>query len=191
MEEQNLNKNISSGAPKSRYWKFAIGFLVIMLLVVGGYVAWDKYLSPQARLNRQTQENYQKYLNWQKNYEDAMKNDTYGGKTPEETLAMFIDALKKGDVDLASKYFILEDNTNDPNYLTRKKWENALISTQNNGGLPKIIDIVSRAILDKETTASQNTAWFVVYQKNNPTELEADINLHLNTYSQVWKIESM
>lgn len=34
--------------------------------------------------------------------------DTYGGKTPEETYDLFIDALKKGDVELASKYFVLE-----------------------------------------------------------------------------------
>ncbi len=30
--------------------------------------------------------------------------DTYGGKTPEETLNLFIDALKKQDIDLAVKY---------------------------------------------------------------------------------------
>lgn len=39
---------------------------------------------------------------------DAMlapyKADTYGGKTPEETWDMFLVALNKGDLDLASKY---------------------------------------------------------------------------------------
>ena len=32
--------------------------------------------------------------------------DTYGGKTPQETLQMYIDAVEKGDYELASKYFI-------------------------------------------------------------------------------------
>ena len=32
--------------------------------------------------------------------------DTYGGKTPQETLEMYIDAVQKGDYELASKYFI-------------------------------------------------------------------------------------
>jgi len=36
------------------------------------------------------------------------KNDTYGGRTPEETYNLFVDALKKQDVDLAVKYFILD-----------------------------------------------------------------------------------
>lgn len=33
--------------------------------------------------------------------------DTYGGKTPQETLDMFIDAVEKGDYELASKYFVI------------------------------------------------------------------------------------
>ena len=36
--------------------------------------------------------------------ERPYREDTYGGKTPEETWAMFFDALKKGDIDLAIKY---------------------------------------------------------------------------------------
>src|SRR3989338_7356766 len=39
-------------------------------------------------------------------------NDTYGGATPEETYALFIEALKKGDVELASRYFVVEDQEN-------------------------------------------------------------------------------
>lgn len=48
----------------------------------------------------------------QNEYEALKKlyeEDTYGGKTPEETLALFIDALKKGDTDLAAKYFVIEE----------------------------------------------------------------------------------
>lgn len=39
--------------------------------------------------------------------EEQIRNDRYGGKTPEETFDMFIAALEKGDVELASKYFVL------------------------------------------------------------------------------------
>ena len=41
----------------------------------------------------------------QEDYKRAMA-DTYGGKTPQETLQMYIDAVEKGDYELASKYFI-------------------------------------------------------------------------------------
>jgi len=40
--------------------------------------------------------------------EQRYKNDKYGGKTPEETYAMFLEALKKKDIELASKYFTLD-----------------------------------------------------------------------------------
>ena len=41
---------------------------------------------------------------------DELKaSDIYGGKTPEETLSLYTEALKIGDVQLASKYFRLED----------------------------------------------------------------------------------
>lgn len=39
----------------------------------------------------------------------AIATDTYGGKTPQETLQMYISAVEKGDYELASKYFVLEN----------------------------------------------------------------------------------
>jgi len=35
------------------------------------------------------------------------KNDKYGGKTPEETFDLFLDALRREDVELASRYFVI------------------------------------------------------------------------------------
>lgn len=37
------------------------------------------------------------------------REDTYGGKTPEETFDMFLDAIKKGDLELAVKYFVVKE----------------------------------------------------------------------------------
>lgn len=39
--------------------------------------------------------------------------DTYGGATPEETLDLYIKALKEENFELASKYFKLEDQENE------------------------------------------------------------------------------
>ena len=94
---------------KNTFWRFVIVFLAIILLVSGGFLVWNRYFSPQAKSERQAQENYEKFLDWQKNYEKAMREDTYGGKTPQETLQMYIDAVEKGDYELASKYFSLLD----------------------------------------------------------------------------------
>src|SRR3989344_5204182 len=43
-----------------------------------------------------------------KNLEKAYAEDSFGCETPEETLALFIDALKKEDTELAAKYFVLD-----------------------------------------------------------------------------------
>ncbi len=37
------------------------------------------------------------------------KADTYGGDTPEETLRLFVEALEKKDYELASKYYVVEE----------------------------------------------------------------------------------
>ena len=42
-----------------------------------------------------------------KTVEDMFKADIDGGKTPEETFNLFVDALKNEDVDLAVKYIVL------------------------------------------------------------------------------------
>ncbi len=75
MEEQ-ISQNQNFEKPKRKYWKFVAGFLLIIIIAVGGFFVWEKYFSPQAKINRETQKNYEKYLDWQKNYENAMKNDT-------------------------------------------------------------------------------------------------------------------
>src|SRR3989344_2535021 len=47
-----------------------------------------------------------------KNFNESIlkmfQDDTYGGKTPEETFNLFVTALKNEDVDLAVKYIVLD-----------------------------------------------------------------------------------
>lgn len=78
-----------------RKWKFFLAALGIIMLAELGYLIWNNYLSEDAKSNRAAKENYDAYIKSTNQYETAMKNDTYGGKTPQETLDMFIDALKK------------------------------------------------------------------------------------------------
>ncbi len=61
---------------------------------------------------------------------DAAMADTYGGKTPQETLQMYIEAVEAGDYELASKYFV------------EKKREGELKSLQN-GEIADIENILS------------------------------------------------
>lgn len=89
---------------KSSFWKFAVAFVVIIILALGAVVAarlYEKWQGEQA---------VQKFAEAMKKAEEdayrAAMADTYGGKTPQETLQMYIDAVEKGDYVLASKSFV-------------------------------------------------------------------------------------
>ena len=76
-----------SPAPKRKLWKFVVVFLAIILIAVAGYWTWTAYLSPEAKRSRAATENYERlYKGLVTDFEDAMKADTWGGKTPQETL---------------------------------------------------------------------------------------------------------
>ena len=81
--------------------KFLIWFGV---LLCAGFlvIAYSSYFSQEVREKRVI-------LKYFENLEEEYKNDTYGGATPEETLALFIAALEAGDIDLASKYFLPDE----------------------------------------------------------------------------------
>ena len=176
------SKNSGLGdSGKRNFFIFSGALVGILILVTGGYLTWQKYFSEGAR-------QLASFNDYQERMKEAYKNDTYGGATPEETLKLFVEALKKGDVDLASKYFVLDDNTNSKDYLTRKKWEVALNRAKAEGGLQELINIVSKAKFDSKSDIF-NTASYVVYDKNRI--LIADISLVLNKISKAWKIESL
>lgn len=125
---------------------------------------------------------------WQKQTDAFMeagrkpyKDDTYGGKTPEETWTMFLDALKKGDVELASKYFVVEK---------QGEWLNTLSKTKNNGGLPKVLsNLPSQLSLDPNQSQSDKKYFYYNVSDSNGKFLgKNSVVLSLNTYTKIWKI---
>lgn len=56
---------------------------------------------------------------------EAMMKDTYGGKTPQETLQLYIQAIEKGDYELASEYFVREKQDENLNSFKGATQENA------------------------------------------------------------------
>lgn len=87
--------------------------------------------------------------------EKAYREDQYGGNTPEETLQLFIDALKKGDTDLAAKYFVLDKQEKNKEDLARVKKEGEL------NAMIKDLESVSRG-----NDINKDSARFVVTNKN-------------------------
>lgn len=64
------------------------------------------------------EQNVQGFLNM---LEAPYKNDTYGGETPEATFDMYIVALEAGDLEEASKYFVLNKQEKQLENLKNKK----------------------------------------------------------------------
>ncbi len=99
--------------------------------------------------------------------------DTTGGKTPLETLDMYINAIGKGDYELASKYFVIEDQPAELKLLSSA-------SAEDRAGY--------LAILNKLTATKG------VYSNNGkeysiPVSDKNSVNLVLYP-SDVWKIKS-
>ncbi|MBI5306264.1 DUF4878 domain-containing protein [Candidatus Wolfebacteria bacterium] len=134
MTEQNKNnQNNQTGAnidiinkPKRKFWKFTLGFMGIIvgifILYIAGAWAVRAYQQWQGeKAVQKTVENLKKFE--ADDYVKAMA-DTYGGKTPQETLQMYIDAVEKGDYELASKYFIGDKQEEELRSFENSKKEN-------------------------------------------------------------------
>ena len=113
-------------------------------------------------------------------YLDKFKNDTIGGKTPEETLKMFVAALKKGDVELASQYFSLDDKG------SRQKWVDYLKSVQS-----KNLLVTMANDIEKEArpfgNASSGRFTYKIYDKDGTVGVTIDLSKNIDT----WKIISL
>jgi hypothetical protein len=104
-------------------------------------------------------------------------DDTYGGDTPEETLRLFIDALKRGDTDLASKYFVVDEWDRFHTELERLKRRDSL---------EKMLDDLSKIKLVKKNSTE---AFFTLVGANGVAE--TGLTMDLNPLTKVWKITEM
>jgi len=167
--------------------KYLITFVLFLAIgLFSGFFVW--FLSPQMKEARQLKKGLESFNKVIKAEEQKYAQDTYGGKTPEETYQMFLDALKNKDIDLAIKYFAQEKQEEYKKLLTQieknGQWEeliNDLLLPQNQKG----------KYLDKET--------YVIEVINNKKEEVTTIVLKIPTIklgtdirtpSNIWKITS-
>ena len=161
--------------------KIIIIAIVFLLIVVAGYIAGNltKY-GLDVRKADKTVERFQGSL------EEPYKKDVYGGKTPEETWAMYIDALKKGDIDLAIKYYAVGDQEKREKFLAEEKQIDSLklyleqlsVPLQKDNSLPDFI------------LANKESAYYYYMVKDLETGemIKNTVELYLNPYTKVWKI---
>jgi len=137
---------------------------------------------------------------------EAQKNDNIGGKTPEETLDLYITALKAGDIELASKYYEVSVENHD---LQKKDLESLKKIFNRDGNLNivlKNMDNIIKSPLRKYFSESEYVITYKYLTEKNATstmisggteyewlvpkgEKESISKvLRLNPYTQVWKI---
>lgn len=101
-----------------KHWTGVVIIGFFAALVIWGLLRFSIYL--RERAGREASQNIQQQL------QAPHLNDTFGGKTPEETFNMFLKALKKGNTELASRYFVFNKQDNWKETLDELKQKNLL-----------------------------------------------------------------
>ena len=132
---------------------------------------------------------YNDYKNWQftkkmnkiaeeldragKEEYQAMMADTYGGKTPQETLKLYIAAVEKGDYELASKYFVVEK---------QGEWQSNLLKLASASKLENLL----APLRSVDASAGYYSSDKNIYSIDKPVFIEFILSLN-----GVWKILQM
>ena len=102
---------------KSSYWKFVLVFIALVVFALAVVVAVRAY--ELWRADQMLRSFNQTIQDAAARVREAQMRDTYGGKTPQETLRLYINAVEKGDYELASKYFVAEKQQKELESLVR------------------------------------------------------------------------
>ncbi len=162
----------------------AAGFIVYMFF--GSYLPGSSYWQQKKLMS---------------DLERPYRTDTYGGKTPEETFNMFLTALKSGDVDLASRYLILENKEKWLNAFNKKTQEekNRYIQELSNAPSKWIKEVVDDSSIrflyevyrDKVIINISDGKGGTISKSFPPGNYGVMISLHLNIYTKIWKISEI
>ncbi len=98
----------------------------------------------------------------------------------EETWQMFLDALRKEDIDLASKYFAVEK---------QGEMKNRLQESIKLNRLELAIEKFSGKLKKENNYLQGEKAYYYIPIENSLGEVEAySVVFYLNPYTKVWKI---
>ena len=156
-------------------------FVVVIIAALAAIYYANYYFSPE-----------QKALRYYAELERQYREDTYGGKAPEETLQLFIDALKSGDIELASKYFVVEE---------REARFNKFTDVKNSNLIDEFIGNLEKAELKEVTLEKAVFSYKIKTEGGRAIVGGKEIPVPAGVYSQtitisintngVWKIISM
>ena len=141
----------------------------IAILAVAGNSAWNNYQQKRA------------VAKWQAELEKPYREDVYGGQTPEETWGMFLDALRQGDIELASKYFAVGK---------QDEYKQDLKKAKQGKRLNKWVKEMEGLEKDNDPKPSKGEAYYSYryYDKEFNKALWSSVIFYFNPSTKVWKI---
>ena len=149
--------------------KFVGGGVAIIAVGIGALFLID-YIRYQKSPEYQAIKEIEKI---KKEYEE----DPYGGETPEETLRLFVEALKQGDTDLAAKYFVLDK---------QEEWREDLARIKDKGLLDEMVRDLEREKF--KYAISEKVVGFDVANEQNEAILSISV---VHAQNDKWKIQDL
>ncbi len=145
MDTDGFVNNREEGPPeavkpkkKKAFW-IVIGAFLTLFVLVAGFITWRAF--DTWRGQRSVDLLYENLKRGQEELYQRQLADTYGGKTPQETLRMYVEAVEAGDYELASKYFVEENREKELRSFDNATLENIKdylipikVALQNGGG---------------------------------------------------------
>jgi hypothetical protein len=149
--------------------KFIVGlFAIIAVGLILLFVL--SFTNPEAQEERQAKQ----YLD---DLREQYETDTYGGTTPEETLVLFISALEVGDIDLASKYFVVDE---------QERWKENLVRIKDAELLEEMVGDLKQL---KKTKEESNEVFYTLTNVQDVVSIQ--LILELIPYNEKWKITEL
>lgn len=111
---------------------------------------------------------------------EAYENDFFGGETPEETLGLWVEAVKEDDLEKASLYFLVDAR--------REALESMKISRENKV-LPDVIEDIENGgkwYENEYTGARFDTA---SEEETREGYIGFELEFIKNPYTNIWKLE--
>ncbi|MDO8602061.1 MAG: hypothetical protein Q7R62_02980 [bacterium] len=167
----------STGSSKRGFLKFIIAFVAIILVGYVGYVVayniqhWDE-IQQVAKLQEDMEA-----------WKDIYRNDKAGGSTPQETLDLFIVALEKNDVELATSYFMPDD------YGSREKWRKVLQDTKDDTGFEAAIVELKSSKPEPAGIIGDGSKFYAFSALDSNGMVDLYVILQFN--GNFWKIDSL
>lgn len=152
-------------------------FILVLLLLLGGgiIILLSYFSSPGKQVRHYTKRLTTLQQEIQKQKEQS-ERDIYGDKTPKGTYQLFVNALQKSNIDLASKYFVLSK---------QEQYKKLLQSIKEHKGWEQMVTDLTSSLNNKGKYQDKSNYLLEVTDKNN--NLITTVHLVAATNS-LWKI---